>query len=412
MKNAVFILLLFSLLFAENVVSEHTTILSAVKIESESFYTPYPAEPGQYVDLWVRVRQARYAPAVVEDVVCAIEPSFPFSLDPDEQAEKYIGSLGGGQLVLLKYRLRVDANALQGDNEVSLRCKAADYDWSRMTFKIYIQTHDAILTITEFNPQPEAYLPGEMGAAKITMKNLADSQLKDISVSIDLSDPSLPFSPLNDTTERRVKKLESNESVTLQFVLEASPSAKVGVYKIPVEISYSDTLGKKYSKKTLVSLAVEAKPDLFFALESTTIIKNGTKGRVTVLSANKGLSVIKFVTVKLDESPDYTIVSTNERYVGNLDPDDTISADFEIFVKSSKKEVALPFELTYVDEFGRTHTEKRELLLQLFSDADALSMGLEEPEEMSPWLIGGVALAALFLVWQVFSFLRSLLRKK
>src|SRR3989338_9309832 len=66
-------------------------------------YLPNPAIPGQYVDVWINVGNAKFD---VTGVECKIEPQYPFSLDSNEEASKQIGSLGPGQNFVLKYKIR------------------------------------------------------------------------------------------------------------------------------------------------------------------------------------------------------------------------------------------------------------------------------------------------------------------
>lgn len=405
------ILLFFGMFFAALVFSEavtdETKFISAVKIENESYYTPYPAEPGQYVNVWIRVRQSGGI-AATEDIVCKVEPKFPFALDIGESAEKNVGTLATGELVLLKYRLQISPNAVEGNNEIDFKCKAnGESKWSSVTLKIYIQTHDPVIAITDVAAEPKTVLPGEKYKVTLTVKNLADSPLKDISVSLNMSNASLPFAPADDINEKRLKQLASGESAEIQFNMRASPSASVDVYKIPVSMSYSDTLGNDYTKNAYISMVVDAKPRLFFALESTTLTKKGTKGRVSVTIANRGLSKIQFVTVKLLNKPDYVILSSDEKYVGNLNPDDSTSADFDLFTNTTKMSPSLPFEISYVDEFGRSHSENKSISIPLYTQEEAIAMGLEKKQENGPWFMVGGGVVVLLVLWQVLKFLRK-----
>ncbi len=403
-----FLCMLFSsLAFTIGRLTNQTTLISSIKIENESYYTPYPAEPGQYVDLWIRVSRGM-GESGAKDVVCKINPKFPFSLSSGEPAERNIGALDAGQLVLLKYRLKVDPNAVEGNNEIDFSCQARDKeDWSSTTFKIYVQTHDAILMISQIKSNPSSLLPGENGTITISLKNFADSSIKDISVSLNLSNLTLPIAPFNDVNERRVKTLDKDGELELQFAIQTSPSASVDVYKIPIIVSYSDNLGMDYSKMYYTAIAIQPKPKLFFALESTALFKNGTKGRVTASIANKGLSEIKFITVKVLDGNSYSILSSNEKYVGNLDPDESSSADFDLFAHTSNKQVDILFEINYVDAFGKEHTENKTLIIPLYSSEDAVSMGLEKPKEMNGWLLASGVIILLFLIWQGIKLLRK-----
>lgn len=409
MKNIllVFLGLLFvaNFIFSETI-TDTTTILSSVKIENESYYSPYPAEPGQYVDVWLRIRQSGSV-ANAENVVCRVDLVFPFSIDSSESPEKNIGTLGSGELVLLKYKLKVSPDALEGNNEIEFRCRADGEPWYSATLSIYVQTHNPVLSITEVEIQPQAFLPGENGIVKLTIKNHGESTLKDISIAMNISSSSIPFAPLNDVNEKRVKQLAKDEDTELEFKIWASPAAEVDVYKIPMNITYSDLLGNDYEKEEYISIAIDAEPVLFFALESTTLNKKATKGRVSISLANKGLSKIKFTTVKLLASTDYSIVSTNEKYVGDLDPDDSSSAEFEVYTNTTKNKIDLPFELSYVDGFGRTHMKNATISLPIYTQDDAITLGLEKKQDNGVWYFIGGGAVLLMILWQALKLLRK-----
>ncbi|MDP2216745.1 MAG: hypothetical protein Q8J68_05600, partial [Methanolobus sp.] len=54
-------------------------------------YDPYPAEIGKYVDVRIKVENVGYGRA--DAVSLKIEPDYPFSLNSDKNAVKFIGIL-------------------------------------------------------------------------------------------------------------------------------------------------------------------------------------------------------------------------------------------------------------------------------------------------------------------------------
>ena len=81
---------------------------------------PDPVEPGEYVDFRWKVENAGN-----EDLVNAyvrLETPYPFSLDDPKKAIKQIGTLSaiqeGERSSIVKFRVRVDENAVEGTEEV------------------------------------------------------------------------------------------------------------------------------------------------------------------------------------------------------------------------------------------------------------------------------------------------------
>ena len=80
-------------------------------------YTPYPANPGEYIDIWIQAQF--YGTSSPLNTTFVLKPTFPFSLDPNESAVKSFGKIGTGTVVL-HYKVRIDKDAIAGDNELDL----------------------------------------------------------------------------------------------------------------------------------------------------------------------------------------------------------------------------------------------------------------------------------------------------
>lgn len=80
-------------------------------------YSPFPANPGEYFDLWISAQYIGSQNA--QTAVFQLQPSFPFSLDPNESTNQTV-VLVGGQNILVHYKVKLDPNAVQGDNELDL----------------------------------------------------------------------------------------------------------------------------------------------------------------------------------------------------------------------------------------------------------------------------------------------------
>src|SRR3989338_4015293 len=113
---------------------------------------PDPAGPGEIVD--VRFKFENRGGENAEDITAELLPDYPFSLYTNENSTKQIGSIHGRQIgetgVIVKYKLKVDENAVEGENELELRYKIGNGPWIKLdAFKIDIQTEDAILAVED-----------------------------------------------------------------------------------------------------------------------------------------------------------------------------------------------------------------------------------------------------------------------
>lgn len=351
---------------------------------------PDPAEPNQFVKLKFKVTNVGRESA--ENVVLELLPQYPFSMYSGT-ALREIGILRSRQLgdegVIVDYLLRVDKDALEGDNEIKIRYKSQNQDWVRLDpITVSIRTHDAILSIFSVDSVPEIVAPGKITDLKIGLQNVADSVLEYIKVKLDvvredrttttLTFTEFPFSPLDSSNEKTIKNLKGGEKITVNFRLIADPDAKSKIYKVPLKIEYRDTLGNNYTKNNFVTLIIGSEPDMSIYVEDTEIFSAGEKGTVFVKFVNKGVNDIKLLYVVLDPTDEYELLSSDKVYVGNIDSDDYETAEFELFAKPKSSVLTLPLHIEYRDATNNEYTEDVELEVKLYSEKEAKVLGLKK----------------------------------
>lgn len=84
---------------------------------------PYPAEPNTYVEILVKFENNGMDN--VNDFMTEVIPEYPFSLDPGSNGVVKIGNIEGlqedGEAIFVKYKIRVDKDAIDGDNSIKIR---------------------------------------------------------------------------------------------------------------------------------------------------------------------------------------------------------------------------------------------------------------------------------------------------
>ncbi|PIZ98127.1 hypothetical protein COX84_02550, partial [Candidatus Micrarchaeota archaeon CG_4_10_14_0_2_um_filter_49_7] len=86
-----------SLVFASTgVLLTQPIYVGGVYINNASYYSPYPAEPSGFVDLWVRVSNpgTLQAGSALDDVECNLPEKSPFK--PTDGAVRFVGRLNRG----------------------------------------------------------------------------------------------------------------------------------------------------------------------------------------------------------------------------------------------------------------------------------------------------------------------------
>ncbi|MDP7180529.1 MAG: hypothetical protein QF824_04635 [Candidatus Woesearchaeota archaeon] len=337
---------------------------------------PDPVEPGSFVD--VRFKFENRGSDNAEDVVVELLPETPFSIYTGSAIEK-IGSVHGRQIGdigrIVKYRLRVDKDAVEGENKLKLRYKINNGEWIELSpFLIDVRTPDAILSV-ESETVGGSIKSGQPSTFIVKVHNMADSLLKTLKFKLDLS--GIPVTTIDSTNEKTLIQLAAGKEGEVEFNLIAEPNAVSSIYKVPLRIDYSDKLGNNFQRNNTVGLIVGDVPDLSVVLDSSTIYTAGKVGEIGIKFTNKGVTDLKFLNIKLKETDAFRLITVGEIYVGNIDSDDYETAEFKMFVSpTKKKEITLPLSIEYKDANNNDFKEDINLKLKVYSSSEAKKFGL------------------------------------
>jgi len=359
-------------------------------------YEPFPVEPGSYFDIWFKVDNVGVDTA--KNATIVLEPQFPFSTDDD--ALTVIGILNRLDSIMVKYRVKVDENAVEGTSKLHVKY-SSDPKMSVMvsdSFGIDIRTSDADINVVSIVTKPAQFLPGQKGDADIVIKNTADSTLKNIKVTMDLSSATVPFAPLGKSTTYMINNMAGGEEETAIFEIIATPEAISGIYKIPLTITFSDNIGNDYTSSEIVSLIVGGTPDLLVNVEPEKLFLSGTTGDIRVNIINKGLVDVKYVTVKIESDGDFELLSNDEIYIGNIDSDDFDSASFSIHISPSfSGDLSIPMTLTYMSANNDAFEVDETLEMRVYTASEAQSLGLISKSSASTIYAAIVIVAVVYI---------------
>lgn len=381
MKKQIFLPIMFILLaglataatIRENPIPEGTSVRITI-VNQE----PDPVEPGSVVD--VRFKIENLGSKRADNVTLEVMQEFPFSVYSGD-AVKNVGGIYSRQIgdegVILKYRIKVDKEAVAGESLLKLRYKTENGPWVELDkFYINIKPQDALILIKSIGTADQLS-PGVVGTVDIKLKNMADFLIKNVKVKLNLN--SQPFAPIGTTNEQILEFMDPQEETTVSFKLMAEPDAESNVYKIPLELKYLDGLGTSYHVNQTIGLIIGEKPDLLVTLESSTIPTKNKKGEIVIKFVNRGLSNIKFLNVQLKPSNDYVILSSDQFYIGNIDSDDYETSDFTIYAKreSERGKLFIPIKIEYRDANNNEYSKDYNLELKLYSSTEASKLGLD-----------------------------------
>ncbi len=380
MKKLIILLLISIFLISVIQVTAISSDSPQIKVTLMS-QDPDPVEPGQIVT--VKFKVENNGSQTSKDVIVKLMPQFPFTIYGDT-AEKNIGKLKalatGADAAIVEFKLKVDDNAVEEDTELELAAYMGDsgISYTNNEFLIDIQTHDAVLAITDISTEPSPIAPGSTGKVSIMVKNTADSLLKDIKFKLDMSGSSIPIAPYQSSSERLIAQLNSNFQQTLTFTVIAEPDAASGLYKVPINISYNDEKGNSYAQTDVLAVVIGERPKINVYIKKSTVMKAETAGRVTLEIANSGNTDIKYAELQLQPSDDYQLVTTHDYfYLGNIDSDDTQSEDIDIYVAGDIDKISIPVQLKYVDANNQPFQQTFDLELNLYTSSELKKFGIE-----------------------------------
>ncbi|MEM4247200.1 MAG: COG1361 S-layer family protein [Candidatus Woesearchaeota archaeon] len=354
-------------------------------------YEPDPAEQGNTVDVWVQLSNQG---TKADRVVIKFVPEYPFSLAAGVKGEVDVGTIAAIENKVVKFTLFIDPNAPNGDNKAKFLYKYGTIDqWVQFEAPITLQTQNAVMVIDDYIVEPQTVVPGQTFQITLKLRNAGKIGVKNLDVGIDLADGT--FSTIGSGTKKRIDFVGAGETETVTFNMASDTSTAVKVYSMPVSLSYQDERSKQYTDTAKVSLVVNAKPEISLTVDSTKFKSKTTPGTVSLKIVNKGIVNMKYVSVRLVETPDYEVLSSsNEEYVGNLDSDDFETVDFAIRPKFA--EPRLKVQLEFKDPYNVDFKETYDLPLRIITAKELGNGGLPWG-----WLVLALIVVGGIIYWRI-----------
>ena len=251
------------------------------------------------------------------------------------------------------------------------------------------------ITIASVTSSPSEIKPGERININVLLENHGDSDIKDVSVGLDLTSGNLPFIPVGSAAQKVIDKIKDDDSEYIEFTLMSSPDTKPDTYKIPIVVGYKTNADGIVEKKSVIGLVVKATPILEVAIEESNVFKVGQAGEITVRFVNRGLGDVKFLSAKIGKSTNYDIISANTVYIGNVEPDDFETATFNM--RFNQRFASIPLEVDYRDNNNKEYQQTFNLELPLYTSEEAVALGLENGSNTFAYL-GVILIIVLFFL--------------
>ncbi len=334
-------------------------------------YDPMPAAQGSTVNVWLKITNLGMPSGNLE---VKFVPDYPFTLAPGEDEIKQLGVMPRAEELVVDFDLLVDLYARNQEYGAKFHYKWTEQDmWTEFKAPIEIETTDALLIVSNYILNPKEAAPGDLVEVKLLLKNDGISPVKTADVILDTSDANF-FSTHQTGNRKRVGSIMPGEKKEIIFKIMTNSDAEIKLHDLPVKLEYKDEKGQQYSRTSQIGIKMNAPPELIMFIDSTDIHSKRSPGTVRVKLVNKGVTQLKYVTLKLIKTEEYDILSpTNLAYIGNLDNDDFDSAEF--IIKPLENDPKLMYMLEFKDPYNRKYTQEFTLPLRIVSKR---ALGLEK----------------------------------
>jgi len=338
-------------------------------------YDPFPAEAGNYVDVFVKAENMGGSEA--ENFECELLPEFPFSLDPNEEALKSLGKLPPYDYALIDYMVRVDGNAVDGVNGLKIRCSGdglGDGTSVVHTLAINVESSNPEFAIGSVRSVPSELRAGAEEAKLILeVQNIGEGDADLITTELKLPEgfyPSTSYSNIHNLGN--MGKDSSKEAV---FYIDIEDGLKSGNYPGVLEVRYKNDNNQEYMEKILF-FDLKVKPSPSFVIEevragtgtssdsftgymvrgndilSPSSITQGGAGELRIKIRNEGEEEAKSVSVKLfkDTSHPFDFDEVYD-FIGNMGPGESSDAVFSFTVDGNAvlKKYLVDVEIRYLE---------------------------------------------------------------
>lgn len=274
MKKILTMLILTSILLMNPAVNADLNVIDAVSLEVTLVnQDPYPAEPGGYVDLLFKVENDGIQKA--ENVIFELMPKYPFSLEPGISAIKELGTVGseqdGDNAFLLKYKIRVDEDAIDGENEIDINYKYGSVVATYLgTFDVEISDPktDFEVVMQDSSVDSTTFAIANIGtntAYSLIIRIPEQSSFKvsgpsaNVVGNLDAGDYTLAGFQIT-SVGSLVNKTDRTGLKQKPFMTEGNFTGEIGTREdIAVDISYTDELGIRRTIQKEVELDLTAK---------------------------------------------------------------------------------------------------------------------------------------------------------
>lgn len=242
---------------------------------------PTSADPGSYVELLFKLEN--WGTENAEDVKVELLPEYPFSLDSNVNALKDIGMISGLQTgnnaYLIRYKVRVAEDAIDGDNEIKLKYFSGEGD------SYYLKTFN--ISVDDPKTDIEVVLQDSSSSSTtLAIANIGSNAAYSVIVTI----PEQESFRVTGTSSSIIGNLDASDYTLASF--ELSQTGRTADDLI-VEVSYTDLLGIRRSVQKEIPLDFSSSGNITSeSMQSIRLQSQSSNGLLYIVIGVVGIVVI------------------------------------------------------------------------------------------------------------------------
>jgi hypothetical protein len=286
---------------------------------------PDPALAGEIVEVRVGVENVGDNP--INDLIVEFVPSYPFDVLSGEASLQKLGTIqatGGSSsqnLKIIKFKIRVDKDAIAGNYELKLKYYAEGaVAETQATLSVEVQNRDNAEII---HIDKSVLVPGAEDTLRFTINNVGNSPLRDLTFYWENSDNSIL--PVGSDNTKYIKYIDVGESAVLEYKVIADTNAEPGLYKLDLYLTYDDPV--RNGTKTVTTIAgvyVGGGTDFDVAFSQS------ASGQMSFTVANIGSNPAYSVSVIVPDQQGWRVSGSSTVIIGNLNKGDYTVATFAL----------------------------------------------------------------------------------
>ncbi|MFP4402632.1 MAG: COG1361 S-layer family protein [Candidatus Nanoarchaeia archaeon] len=212
-------------------------------------------------------------------------------------------------------------------------------------FDLNVKKEGILLDVASFETQPSKIRPGDDSIQLTTyIENSGFKDAKSIELQLQ-SNTDLITPSYSDNNRKYIGLVENATSKPVSFTIDLDEDLKPGVHTLNAILNYRDLDNNQYYKNISIPLLVDSRPNIeVISVEGDSRV--GEESQMRIVVQNTGQDTAEAVDVRIiKESSQPFSFDIRSNYIGELEPNETGIAVFDINTLSSAEEKTHNFQL-------------------------------------------------------------------